>query len=156
RPMGKNPCPIVGRISIDRAAPCWPPVRSPAPTPPACDGRAAPLSPPGVLALRRVRMPVLEGRTTAVDVLIAEDDAPTREGIRRLLEQQGYRGAEAGDGREAWELARRPLPRCVLLDLRMPALDGLAVACQLRADPRTCGAAIHCLTGLTDEGSRRE
>jgi anti-anti-sigma factor len=101
-------------------------------------------------------MPVLEGHTTAVDVLIAEDDAPTREGIRRLLEQQGYRCAEAGDGREALELARRHLPRCVLLDLRMPALDGLAVACQLRADPRTCGAAIHCLTGLTDEGSRRE
>jgi CheY-like chemotaxis protein len=38
----------------------------------------------------------------------------------------------------------------------MPQLDGFAVARRLRADPRTRGAAIHCLTGLTDEAARQE
>ncbi len=100
-------------------------------------------------------MRVHEDHANSIDVLIAEDEAPVRAGIRSLLEQEGYQCAEAGDGRETVELARRHLPRCVLLDLRMPGLDGFAVARRLRADPRTRGAAIHCLTGLTDEVARR-
>jgi CheY-like chemotaxis protein len=90
-----------------------------------------------------------------VDILIAEDDAPTRRGLRRLLEHWGFRCAEAGDGVEAIDLAVRQPPRCVLLDLVMPRLDGLAVARALRADPRTRPTHIHCLTGLTDPQARR-
>jgi CheY-like chemotaxis protein len=101
-------------------------------------------------------MRVCERRDNLIDILIAEDDAPARAGVRLLLEQQGYRCAEAGNGREAVELARRYRPRCVLLDLRMPELDGFTVARRLRADPRTRDAAIHCLTGLTDETVREE
>jgi DNA-binding response OmpR family regulator len=101
-------------------------------------------------------MPVLEGRALPIDILIAEDDASQREGLRQLLEQEGYRCAVAGDGRQAVALAQRRPPQYVLLDLRMPELDGFTVARQLRADPRTRGAAIHCLTGLTDEASRAE
>ncbi len=46
----------------------------------------------------------------AVDILIAEDDAPLRTGLRLLLENQGYRCAEATNGREAVDLAC-PRPR---------------------------------------------
>jgi CheY-like chemotaxis protein len=96
--------------------------------------------------------------TTAsvVDVLIAEDDGPTRRALCRLLESAGYTTAEAADGREAVELARRRRPRCVFLDLIMPGLDGLAVARTLRQDPRTRGAHIHCLTGQTDPACREQ
>jgi CheY-like chemotaxis protein len=90
--------------------------------------------------------------TSPVDVLIAEGDGPTRAGLRMLLEQQGYRCVEAKNGREALDLARDSLPRCVLLDLAMPEMDGFAVARQLRADPRTRSTHIHCITGRTDEG----
>jgi CheY-like chemotaxis protein len=100
-------------------------------------------------------MRVHKDHAVSIDVLIAEDDAPVRAGIRSLLEQEGYHCAEAGNGRDTVELARRHLPRCVLLDLRMPGLDGFAVARRLRADPRTSGAAIYCLTGLTDSATRR-
>ena len=93
---------------------------------------------------------------TAVDILIADDEAFQRQSLRFFLEQQGYHCAEAADGREAVELARRHRPRCVLIDLRMPGLDGFAVARRLRADPRTRETAIHCLTGLTGEAVRRE
>jgi len=86
----------------------------------------------------------------AVDVLIAEDDELLRLSLRLLLEQEGYTCAEAATGREALEAAHRHRPRCVLLDLGMPELDGLAVTRLLRSDPRTRAAHIHCLTGEAD------
>jgi CheY-like chemotaxis protein len=92
----------------------------------------------------------------SVEVLIADDDAPLRTAVRSLLEQQGYRCAEAANGREALALARQRLPQCILLDLAMPDLDGCAVARALRADPATRAAHVHCLTGRTDPASRRE
>jgi CheY-like chemotaxis protein len=91
-----------------------------------------------------------------IDVLIAEDDAITRHGLRCLLEGAGYHCAEAGTGREAVELAQQHPPQCVLLDLRIPELDGFSVARRLRADPRTQDISIHCLTGWTDEAAREQ
>jgi CheY-like chemotaxis protein len=97
-----------------------------------------------------------EGRADRIDILIAEDDARARRSLRHLLEREGYRCAEAGTGREAVERAQQRPPRCVLLDLRMPELDGFGVARRLRADARTRGAYIHCVTGWTDEAARAE
>jgi CheY-like chemotaxis protein len=85
-----------------------------------------------------------------IDVLIADDDAELRQSVRLLLEVQGYRCAEAADGREAVDMALRHHPRCLLLDVAMPELDGFAVARALRADPRTSGTHIHCVSGLSD------
>ena len=74
----------------------------------------------------------------AVDVLIAEDDALMRQSLRTLLETEGYRCEEADDGRTAVEMARRSLPRCAILDLAMPGMDGYTAARQVRrpAHPR--------------------
>jgi CheY-like chemotaxis protein len=89
-----------------------------------------------------------------IDVLIAEDDAVTRMTLRQLLEGEGYVCAEAEDGREALEIARQSPPRVVLLDLMMPALDGVSVARQLQADPRTRSSRIHFVTGRSDRAAR--
>jgi len=89
-----------------------------------------------------------------VDILIAEDDPLMRQSLRSLLEKEGYLCAEADDGRAAVELARRSPPRCAILDLVMPGMDGLTVARQLRADPRTREMHIHCLTGVSDPSTR--
>src|SRR5260370_264502 len=101
-------------------------------------------------------MRVPEVQATPIDVLIAEDEAPNREALRSLLEGEGYRCAAAGNGREAVELAWQHRPRCVLLDLKMPELDGFSAARRLRADPRTRDTRIHCLTGLTGPEARAE
>jgi CheY-like chemotaxis protein len=90
----------------------------------------------------------------AVDVLIVEDDTPTRQTLRLLLERRGYRCVEARDGRQALILARDQPPRCVLLDLVMPGLDGFALARRLRDDLRTFGTHIHCLTGFQSQEVR--
>jgi len=91
-----------------------------------------------------------------VDVLIAEDNESVRRGVRYLLEHQGYTCAEASDGLQAVDLALRRPPRCVILDLAMPGLDGFEVARQLRSDPRTRAVHIHCLTGMTGPDVRRQ
>jgi CheY-like chemotaxis protein len=94
--------------------------------------------------------------TDCVDILLAEDDVQVRRFLRHLLEQEGYSIAEAGDGPSAVDLARRHRPRCVLVDIGIPGMDGLAVTRALRRDPRTSGTHIHCLTGNTDAESREQ
>jgi DNA-binding NarL/FixJ family response regulator len=61
-------------------------------------------------------------------VLIADDQEIVRSGIRMILEAHDIDVVgEAGDGRQAVELARRLRPDVCLVDIRMPALDGLEV-----------------------------
>src|ERR1041384_8115547 len=97
---------------------------------------------PSPLAFPSVRGEAMRTHNTdaPIDVLIAEDDRLLRQTIRCLLEAQGYTCAEAGDGRAAVALARQRPPRCVLLDLGLPELDGFSVARHLRSDPRTRAA----------------
>jgi DNA-binding NarL/FixJ family response regulator len=62
-----------------------------------------------------------------VRVVIADDQAVVRGGLRMILESEdGVEVAgEAGDGREALELVRRLDPDVVLMDIRMPGMDGI-------------------------------
>jgi DNA-binding NarL/FixJ family response regulator len=59
-------------------------------------------------------------------VLLADDQALVRDGFRLILELAGIDVVgEAGDGREAVELARRLEPDVILMDVRMPVMDGI-------------------------------
>ncbi|MEV4753730.1 response regulator transcription factor [Micromonospora sp. NPDC049559] len=64
-----------------------------------------------------------------INVLLADDQAMVRSGLRLILENQPDIGvvAEATDGVEAVELARRLRPDVCLVDIRMPRLDGIEV-----------------------------
>lgn len=80
-------------------------------------------------------------------VVIAEDEAIIRLDLREILEEHGYAVVgEAGRGDEAVELVRRLAPDLVILDVKMPGLDGLGAA-RLIAEERL--AAILVLTAFS-------
>ena len=76
-----------------------------------------------------------EGRATpaapaaGLKVLVVEDEALIRLDLAEMLTEEGYVVAgEAGDGEQAVELARRLRPDLVIMDIKMPKVDGIAAA----------------------------
>jgi DNA-binding NarL/FixJ family response regulator len=71
----------------------------------------------------------------SIRVLIADDQALVRSGFRMILDARADLEVvgEAGDGREAVELAGRLTPDVVLMDIRMPGIDGLQATRQIAA-----------------------
>ena len=67
-------------------------------------------------------------------VLIVDDATDNREGYAQYLQFCGFETAEAATGEEALALARRIKPDAILLDVRLPSLDGLEVTRILRAE----------------------
>ncbi len=66
---------------------------------------------------------------TPFNVVIAEDEALIRLDLREMLEEEGYVVAgEAGDGETAIKLAEELRPDLVILDVKMPGLDGISAA----------------------------
>jgi response regulator NasT len=69
---------------------------------------------------------------TARRVLIAEDEALIRLDLKEMLEEEGYDVCgEAGDGESAVRMAEELRPELVILDVKMPVLDGIAAAEQI-------------------------
>ncbi|WP_443033479.1 ANTAR domain-containing response regulator [Streptomyces sp. ACA25] len=68
-------------------------------------------------------------------VVIAEDEALIRLDLKEMLEEEGYAVVgEAGDGQRAVELAREHRPDLVVLDVKMPVMDGISAAEKIAAD----------------------
>jgi response regulator NasT len=68
----------------------------------------------------------------ALRVLVAEDEALIRMDLVELLTEEGYIViAEAGDGEEALALARKLMPDLVVMDVKMPKMDGISAAAMI-------------------------
>jgi AmiR/NasT family two-component response regulator len=80
-------------------------------------------------------------------VVIAEDEALIRMDLREMLEEEGYTVvAEAGDGQAAVAAVAEHKPDLVILDVKMPILDGITAAEQIVA---MRGAAVVMLTAFS-------
>jgi DNA-binding NarL/FixJ family response regulator len=84
----------------------------------------------------------------SIRLLIADDQALVRGGFRAILEAEPDMDvvAEAGDGAEALDLARRHRVDVVLMDIRMPRLDGIEATRRLLAEPRNPPTRVLVLT----------
>ncbi len=69
-------------------------------------------------------------------VLLVEDDEPTREMVRRTLEKEGEIVVEAENGRVALEKVTEKIPDLILLDLMMPEMDGFEFVDELRRNDK--------------------
>ncbi len=84
-------------------------------------------------------------------ILIVEDEEDVMELIRYNLTKEGFRCDVAYDGRQALQKAQAMSPDLVLLDLMLPAIDGLKVCKSLKSNPQTEHIPIVMVTAKSDE-----
>src|SRR5207342_2842694 len=96
----------------------------------------------------------MHGNPQATMILIVDDQRDNRDMLEAMLQQEGYRTAQASSGMEAMDLIAYESPQLILLDVSMPDMDGYAVASLLKADPKTAGIPIIMVTAHTGRGAR--
>lgn len=92
---------------------------------------------------------MLESRPNSV-VLVVDDNAENRALAQATLEDEGYVVRLASSGEEAIAIFEAERPDCILLDIRMPGMDGFAVCSQIRGRAGGAETPIVFLTALRD------
>ena len=83
-------------------------------------------------------------------VLVVDDERQIRDLLGEFLEREGYEVFLASAGEEAIELAERKIPHAILLDVKMPGIDGIEVCKRLKAEPKTQFIPVIMITGYVD------
>ena len=86
----------------------------------------------------------------APKILVVDDNAPNRQLAQATLEDEGYRVVLAVNGEEAVSLFEREAPDCILLDVRMPGVDGPTACQRIRALPGGHDTPVVFLTAQRD------
>lgn len=89
-------------------------------------------------------------------ILIVDDNGQNRKLARDVLQFAGFRTLEAGGGGEGVSLALEHHPDLVLMDIRMPDMNGTEALRLLRDDERTAAIPIVALTSSTMKGDREQ
>jgi two-component system alkaline phosphatase synthesis response regulator PhoP len=84
-------------------------------------------------------------------ILVVDDEDDLLELVRYNLAKEGYDVVCVGSGEEALKAARKDPPNLIVLDLMLPAVDGLEVCRRLKADARTREVPIVMLTAKSEE-----
>ena len=88
-------------------------------------------------------------------VLVVEDDSKSRKLVRDLLTFKGYEIIEAETGEEGVGLAQERRPSLILMDIRLPGIDGIQALERLRAEVATRGIPVMAMTASVMSGDRQ-
>jgi two-component system cell cycle response regulator DivK len=88
------------------------------------------------------------------NVLVVEDDVESSRLMCELFSLRGYQTHQATTGARALELALETSPRLILMDIRLPDMDGIAVLNELRRSPVTAGIPVVAVTAFAMTGDR--
>ncbi|MCA9245836.1 MAG: response regulator [Planctomycetales bacterium] len=102
------------------------------------------------MSAQMLELPETESCEVAVErpVLIVEDDESIAEVLSIRLNRQGFQTFVAHNGHQGLREARRHRPRLILLDIRLPDIDGFQICQQIDEDPATCGTPVIILSGM--------
>jgi CheY-like chemotaxis protein len=88
-------------------------------------------------------------------ILVVDDSADNLAVISLNLQQQGYRVVTAGNGEDAISVATQTLPNLILMDINLPALDGLAATRRIREYDALRDVPVVAVTAFGTEGFQR-
>jgi two-component system, cell cycle response regulator DivK len=89
-------------------------------------------------------------------ILIVEDNDKNRKLVRDVLTFKGYEVIETETGEEGVRLARERSPSLVLMDIRLPGIDGVEALRRLRAEERTRGISVMAMTASVMSEDRQK
>jgi DNA-binding response OmpR family regulator len=84
-------------------------------------------------------------------ILVVEDEQDLRELVGKYFADMGYQVIVAADGTDALDLAKQENPQIILLDLKMPEVDGLEICKKLRADETTKSIPVIIVTAYNNQ-----
>jgi two-component system cell cycle response regulator DivK len=87
-------------------------------------------------------------------ILVVEDNEKNMKLFRDVLRATGYRTLEASTGGQALMLAAEHRPALVLMDIRLPDMDGVVALSRLRMDERTASIPVVAVTAQAMKGDR--
>jgi CheY-like chemotaxis protein len=89
-------------------------------------------------------------------ILIVEDNDKNRKLVRDVLTFKGYETIESETGEEGVRLAEERRPRLVLMDIRLPGIDGVEALRRLRAEQTTRGIPVMAMTASVMSEDRQK
>ena len=101
--------------------------------------------------MRKQRLPMPSSAHRPIKILAIDDEPVIRDNIASYLEDSGFRVFQAGDGKEGLVLFREQAPDLILLDLRMPEMDGLAFLETLRQESAETPVIVVSGTGVLQD-----
>lgn len=91
-----------------------------------------------------------------MDILLVEDDPTDRKLVSAVLKSSGHRVLEKATAEQAFEEIRARHPEVILLDLKLPGMDGLSLARRLKQDPEMQHIPIVAITGAAEQFSKEK
>ncbi len=88
-------------------------------------------------------------------ILIVDDDWMNRELLSTILTADNFLVLEAARGEKALSMAQTHIPDLILLDVRMPDMNGYAVCRQLKSNAATAPIPVIMITGLEEDSERQ-